>query len=169
MRILKWTVVAAAVLLLTACGVRTEHYPPENVGGDSFYEQYHLTKPVEDELQERVIGIKACLDWMVGGEAYEFRVKPETDGTISLLAYNEEGEGISILSQIPMPDGSYEVYSSTVGTYDVAVKGFVATSFSTCFFYETETGRVIPSYIDREKNPEYEDLYDHWMAEKDGG
>lgn len=68
-----------------------------------------------------------------------------------------------------MPDGSYEVDSSTLGTYDAATKGFVAAKFSTCFFYETESRDVIPSHIDGQRNPEYDELYDIWLEEKDGG
>lgn len=133
---------------------------------DPFYETYHLTEPIDDALRPCVIGAKACLDYMVGETPYEFTIRTDSQGC-GLLAYNDEGKGISILSQIPMPDGTYQVYASTEGTYD-AVKGFLATGFSTCFFYETETARLIPSYIGSTENPEYNDLYDRWMNEKNG-
>ena len=154
------------LLLLSACSA-APNTQSSLEAEDDFYETYHLKEPIDDSLRPCVMGAKACLDWMAGEQSHEFSVRTDSDGC-SLLAYNEEGEGISIRSQIPMPDGSYQVYSSTEGTYDAAVRGFAATKFSTCFFYETETGRLVPSYMNGERNPEYDDLYDRWMNEKNG-
>jgi len=140
---------------------------------DPFYEAYHVAEPMDDSMRPRIVGIKACLDWLVGEDAYEFSIRRalgiDPPEMISLLAYNDQGDAIVLLSQAPMPDGSYETYSTTLGTYDLETNTFVATEVSICFFYETATGRVIPSCIGEDRCEEYDELNARWQEVKNGG
>lgn len=179
MRKIKWGWLLAA-LLLSACGAEPEQQTESELESDSFYEMYHLKEPVADELRSRVEGIKACFDALKLRDTYplsgdedetfsiECRPSPDDPGMISLFAYDKEGNALWILSQSPALDG-YEYYASSYGTYNAASQVFAATNVGACFYYETETGRVIGAYTYDERDPEYDELYEQWIAAKNGG
>lgn len=166
--------ILAVLLLLSSCGgqeVRREE-------PDTYPEPYHLREPVDEAMMPRVEGIKACFDaW---AEAEDFPLTGEVSfyikhpfsasdpGEIILLGYDDAGNGLTMLSQHPPLDG-YELYACSYGTYDARTEVFAVAKVGVGFFYELESGLVIPSMIDGEENPEYAELHEQWRTLKNGG
>lgn len=166
--------ILAALLLLSSCGA------PEAEETESYSEPYHLRQPVDEALYPRVEGIKACFDaWremdgfpLTGGDEDHFYIEHRSSmsdpGQIQLLAYDEAGNGLVMLSQVPQLDG-YELYASSYGTYDAGNEVYAAAKVSLSFFYELESGQVIPSLTGGEENPEYVERNEQWLTLKNGG
>ena len=169
-RRLAW--ILAALLLLCSCGAE------EAEKTESFSEPYHLREPVDEAMMPRVEGIKACFDawkeldgFLLTGEVsfyIEHRSSASDPGQISLLGYDDAGNGLTMLSQHPPLDG-YELYACSCGTYDARNEVYAAARAGMGFFYELESGLVIPALIDGEENPEYAVLHEQWVDMKNGG
>ena len=174
MRIRRLAWILAALLLLISCGEQEARVEES----DSYPEPYHLREPVDEALMPRVEGIKACFDaWkeldgfpLTGEVSFyiEHRSSAGDPGQINLLAYDDEGGGLTMVSQHPQLEG-YELYACSCGTYDARNEVFAAAKAGMGFFYELESGAAIPALIDGEENPEYAGLHERWAVMKNGG
>ena len=174
MRIRRLAWILAALLLLISCGEQEARVE----GSDSYPEPYHLREPVDEAMMPRVEGIKACFDvWketdgfpLTGGDHFYIgqRSSASDPGQIHLLAYDDAGNGLTMLSQHPQLDG-YEHYACSYGTYDARNEVYAAAKAGMSFFYELESGVVIPALTGGEENPEYAVLHEHWVSMKNGG
>ena len=172
-RRLAWILLLAALLLPPACGALETEAETE-----PYSEPYHLREPIDEALYPRVEGIKACFDaWKeldgfpLAGEAYFYishSSSASDPGQIDLLAYDDAGNGLVMLSQFPQLDG-YELYACSHGTYDTRNEVYAAIKAGMGFFYELEGGLVIPALMDGEENPEYAVLHEQWVEMKNGG
>ena len=163
-----------AALLLSSCGGQEarEEEP------DTYPEPYHLREPVDEAYLPRVEGAKTCFDAWAEAEDFpltgevsfyiEHRFSASDPGEIILLGYDDAGNGLTMLSQHPPLDG-YELYACSYGTYDARSEVYAVAKVGMSFFYELESGQVIPSMIDGEENPEFVELHEQWRTLKNGG